>query len=232
MAALRKVRQVEFDPVQASGVYVPLVDTARKGARGLFMIGEAGGEGWSGKFGWYAVQTAPRQERSMVEKLREEGFEAFTPIEVKNERVRNGRGSKRGKPLYKRTERAFFPGYLFIQVKMTGRLWNSLRAENGIVGIVSVSLDGLPTVLPDHEIEPLRQHGPFKVEKPKPYKVGDLVRVNEGPFASFEALIHTVDREDRIGVFISIFGRQTPAEFHVHQVEPTAGRPRPRPVLP
>lgn len=231
MALMRKVRRVEFDPVEASGVYVPLVDTARKGARGLFMIGEAGGEGWSGKFGWYAVQTRPRIEREMVERLRTEGFTVFTPIEVITSKVRNGRGKQRGKAQYKRVERAYFPGYIFLQVQMNGRLWSALRAEDGIVGIVSSSLDGMPAVLPDREIDQFLNKGPIKIDRPKPFAAGDTVRIVEGPFQSFEAVIHKVDKRDRITVLLNLFGQPVDAVLEFEQVERVAGRLSPRASL-
>jgi transcriptional antiterminator NusG len=204
--------------------YVERLAKARKGARGLFLSQGSGQDGWIGKEGWYAVQTMPRNEKAMVEKLIAHKYEAFTPIEKLTFAIRNGRGRTRGKLQFKSIERAYFPGYIFVRLAMCGRLWRALMGEDGILGIVSVSEDGLPTVVPDSQIAPFRNAGPFKVEQTNPYKVGDVVRPTVGPFAGVEALIHKVDRPDRIGVFLSLFGQSVPTEFEIEQVERVASR--------
>jgi transcriptional antiterminator NusG len=203
----------------------------RRAPRGLYMIGQVGGDGWSGSYGWYAVKTAPNSERPLIEYLRENKdefmaglehreFEVFTPMEVVT--VRNGRGKTRGKP--EKVMKPFFPGYIFVKVGMCGDFCRRMRTEKGVRGFVTGALDCLPKRLPDAEMEALQRHGPFKIEKPKRFQKGDPVRVVEGPFASFLGVIEEVDKHDRIKVFVEIFGRSTPVEFGPEGVERVASR--------
>ncbi|KQP61073.1 hypothetical protein [Methylobacterium sp. Leaf108] len=52
------------------------------------------------------------------------------------------------------------------------------------------------------------------------YEIGQAVRVKDGAFASFHAMVEEIDMDRRrVKVSVSIFGRETPLELDINQVE-------------
>ena len=206
----------------------------RRAPRGLYMIGQAGGDGWSGQYGWYAVRTAPNSERPLIEYLRENAgefmsglstasLEVFTPLEVNRVQVRNGRGNSRGKVQWVETIKPYFPGYIFVRVGMCGEFVRRMRMEKGVVGFVTGALDALPARIGDAEIARF-MGGPIKVEQPSPFNAGDSVTVKDGPFQGISGVIHKVDKRERMEVFLSLFGQSVKTDLGFEQVERVASR--------
>ena len=61
------------------------------------------------------------------------------------------------------------------------------------------------------------------VEKPKPkilFEIGEAVRVKEGPFSDFHGTVEDVNYDkNKLRVSVLIFGRPTPIELDLDQVE-------------
>jgi transcriptional antiterminator NusG len=208
----------------------------RRAPRGLYMIGQAGGDGWSGQYGWYAVRVGPNTERPFIEYLKanqdelmaglgNRAFEVFTPLEVERVQVRNGRGNTRGKVKWVETIKPYFPGYIFVRVAMCGEFCRRMRSEKSVVGFVTGALDALPAKIKDEEIARF-MGGPIKVkvEEKNPYRVGEAVTPVDGPFAGFDAVVEGVDKPNRVELLLRLFGRETRAVFDVEQVERVASR--------
>lgn len=115
----------------------------------------------------------------------------------------------------KTVERKVFPGYVLVKMVMTDESWHVVRNTRGCTGFVGPASKPVP--LTDEEV---RNLGVEKHEITVEYDVGDSVRITDGPLADFIGVVEEValDRE-KVRVVVSMFGRETPVELELDQVE-------------
>lgn len=125
---------------------------------------------------------------------------------------------KNGKKLVKK--KVFFPGYILL--KMTMNIQTKFFIEN-IDGVMSfVGPKASPQSLSDNEIK--RIVGSIDGDDTTvhdieiPFKVGDSVKVIDGPFKDFDGLVQEINDRNRIKVNVNIFGRPTPIELNFNQI--------------
>ena len=120
-------------------------------------------------------------------------------------------------------ERVFFPGYLLIRLEMDKETKYLLENVNGVIAFVGPR--GVPQPLRPEEAQRFLgdfdgSDGPLRVTEAAPYKVGDPVKVTDGPFMDFSGFVQEVNHDkQKLKVLVSIFGRQTPVELDYLQVE-------------
>ena len=122
-------------------------------------------------------------------------------------------------------ERKVFPGYVVVklaveydddnQPQVPNETWHAIRYTRGVTGFVGP--ESKPVPLTEEEVLKL---GIEKRVVEVTYAVGDLVTVTDGPFEGFSGVVEMLDTEKNIvRVAISMFGRETPVEFELDQVE-------------
>ena len=120
-------------------------------------------------------------------------------------------------------EKVFFPGYLLVRLEMDKETKYLLENINGVISFVGPK--GQPQPLKPEEVQRFLGEfeagdGPLKTSEAAPYKVGDSVKVTDGPFMDFSGYVQEVNHDrHKLKVLVSIFGRQTPVELDYLQVE-------------
>ena len=115
----------------------------------------------------------------------------------------------------KEVERKIFPGYVLIKMVMTDETWHLVRNVRGVTGFVGSANKAIP--LTEDEVLAL---GMEKREIVVKYNVGDQVRINDGPLESFTGVVDEIEPEkNKVTVVVSMFGRETPVELELDQVE-------------
>ena len=115
----------------------------------------------------------------------------------------------------KEVERKVFPGYVLIKMVMTDETWHLVRNVRGVTGFVGSANKAIP--LTEEEVLAM---GMEKHEIVVRYNVGDHVRIVDGPLASFSGVVEEIEPEkNRVSVMVSMFGRETPVELELDQVE-------------
>ncbi len=112
-------------------------------------------------------------------------------------------------------DRKVFPGYVLVKMIMTDEAWYIIKNVRGVTGFVG---DGTkPTALTEEEVAQL---GVEKHELVIGYAVGDRVKINDGPLTSFVGVVEELDVDkNKVRVIVSMFGRETPVELELDQVE-------------
>ena len=132
--------------------------------------------------------------------------EVSIPLETVTEITDNGP---------KTVERKVFPGYVLVKMIMTDETWHLVRNIRGVTGFVGAANKAIP--LTEEEIAAL---GVEKREVVVGYNVGDSVKITDGALTSFIGTVEELDTErGKVRVVVSMFGRETPVELELDQVE-------------
>ncbi|MEG2420608.1 MAG: transcription termination/antitermination protein NusG [Oscillospiraceae bacterium] len=167
---------------------------------------------------WYVAHTYSGYENTVsasIEKAAENRnmkdliLEVNIPMETVTEITDNGN---------KTIDRKVFPGYVLVKMVMTDDSWHLVRNVRGVTGFVGSGNKAIP--LTEEEIASL---GVEKREVIVGYQVGDSVKITDGALESFIGTVEEIDMDrSKVQVMVSMFGRETPVELELDQVEPIA----------
>ena len=166
---------------------------------------------------WYVVHTYSGYENTVkatIEKtvesrgLQEQILAVSIPLETVTEITESG--------VSKTYDRKVYPGYVLVKMVYSDDTWHVIRNVRGVTGFVGTSSND-PTPLSEEEVYEM---GVEKREIVVNYAVGDTVRILDGPLSSFTGTVETIEVEkNAVSVIVSMFGRETPVEFELDQIE-------------
>ncbi|XQW84870.1 transcription termination/antitermination protein NusG [Thalassotalea piscium] len=171
---------------------------------------------------WYVVQAfsgyEARVQKTLLEHIEINNLQdKFGQILVPTEEVVEMRAGQKRK-----SARKFFPGYVLVEMAMDEEAWHLVKSVPRVLGFIGGTSDR-PAPITQTEADRILQRLEDSTDKPKPktlFEVGEVVRVNDGPFADFNGVVEELDYEkNRIKVSVLIFGRSTPVDLEFSQVE-------------
>ena len=166
---------------------------------------------------WYVLHTYSGYEntvKSTIEKtvesrgLHDQILAISIPMETVTEITETG--------VSKTYDRKVFPGYVLIKMVYSDDTWHVVKNIRGVTSFVGTSSND-PIPLSEDEVYAM---GVEKKEIIVNYNVGDIVRILDGPLSSFTGTVENIEIEkNTVSVVVSMFGRETPVEFELDQVE-------------
>ncbi len=170
---------------------------------------------------WYTIRVISGKERKIRETIM---FEASTfnmeadieEILVPSENILEMKDGKK-----KVRNRVFFPGYLLIKMNMNKESRYMVENTTGVMSFVGPHNE--PEAVKDEEMSRIIgvvESGETREVIKTPYRIGDHVKVKDGPFMDFSGYVQEINEDkQKLKVSVSIFGRPTPVELNYLQVE-------------
>lgn len=171
---------------------------------------------------WYVVNTYAGHENRVKENLEKRvetmGIQdclfRIVIAEESEIEVKNGKQVEKMKNM--------FPGYVFVEMKMTDDAWYVVRNTPGVTGFIGSSGGGAkPFPVSADEMESiLRRIGQSDKKIAVEFGVGDQVRILNGPFSGMEGKVSAMNDQTQVAsVLILLFGRETPTDTNYGDLE-------------
>jgi len=164
-----------------------------------------------------------RVQESLIRKVKIEGLQdKVGRILVPVERVRSIKDGKR-----RDTNRKMYPGYVFIELELEAggmipeKVWFMIKETDGVGDFIGSNGKPSPMTPPDEaKMLEAAERPDEPVSAVSTFKIGDKVKVNEGPFVNFEGTVDEVmPDKGTVKMIATIFGRATTLELEYWQIE-------------
>jgi len=168
---------------------------------------------------WYVIHTYSGYEdavsKSLKQRVESLGMEdkIFDVIVPKEKKIKIKSGKR------KVIEEKIYPGYVIVEMIVTDDSWYVVRNTPNVTGFVGVGTTPVP--ISSEEIEILKKRMGVEVPQYKiEVKVGDSVKIVDGPFKDFDGRVSEIDEQrGKIKVLVNMFGRDTPVELDSLQIK-------------
>jgi transcriptional antiterminator NusG len=167
---------------------------------------------------WYVLHTYSGYEdavaRALKQRVESLGMEdkIFNVIVPKEKKIKIKNGKR------KQIEEKIYPGYVLVEMIVTDDSWYVVRNTPNVTGFVGAGTTPVPVEAA--EINSLKK----RIEEEEPQykievKVGELVKITDGPFKEFDGKVSEIDQErGKVKVLVNMFGRDTPIELDSLQI--------------
>jgi transcriptional antiterminator NusG len=167
---------------------------------------------------WYVVHAYSGHEEKVKKNLEkriesmdmhDKILEVLVPMEDEIE-IKDGKR--------RHVQKRILPGYILVRMIMSDESWYVVRNTPGVTSFVGAG--NKPVPLLDREVRAIQKQ---KTDAPRirvEFQIGESVRVVDGPFTDFHGKVDEINPEKgKLKVLVSMFGRETPVELDLLQVE-------------
>lgn len=171
-------------------------------------------------FEWYIVQAVSGFEKKVATSIRENALrkgisDLIEDVVVPVEKILEVRKGKKVE-----AERKSLPGYVLVKMSFNDDLWHMIKSISKVTGFLGSA--GKPRAISEVEVKRIFdqiEQSALVTNSTVTYEIGESVKIIDGPFESFIAVVEGVDLEKtRLKVSVTIFGRSTPVDLDFTQV--------------
>ena len=168
---------------------------------------------------WYVLHTYSGYEEAVAKNLKQRIESLSMEDKIFNVLVPKEKKIKIKNSKRKVVEEKIYPGYVLVEMIVTDDSWYVVRNTPNVTGFVGAGT--VPIPVSKAEIDHLKKR--IGVETPKykiEVKVGDPIKIIDGPFKDFDGKVSEIDQEKgKVKVLINMFGRDTPVELDSLQIK-------------
>ncbi len=162
---------------------------------------------------WYVIHTQPHAENRAIINLDRQGYRIFCPRTRRT--VRHARKAAT-------TLAPLFPNYLFVQLDVSRDRWRSVNGTRGVIRLITQG--ETPEPVPIGIVESLRARmgNDGAMNWAPSLKIGQSVRISDGPFADFVGTLEHLDAAGRVRVLLDMLGRSVSVALRCEALMPAA----------
>ena len=160
---------------------------------------------------WFVVHAQPKNEMRAVANLNRQGFQTFCPC-VRHT-VRHARKSTL-------VLQPLFPGYVFVRIDVSVDQWRSINGTRGVIRLITNGDDPVPVPVGIVEDMQRRISPDGAMDWTSSLKIGDQVKISDGPFAAFIGTLEKLDASGRVRVLLDLLGRSVTVSLRAETITP------------